>query len=92
MLSVSFSFVQHQAVIIFINSKHNISSILIIFLLNNFRKAILNAFLAGSFPFFDFFTFVGKKGNFQENSGQLKTSHPSKMPFKKQPLHPIDYC
>jgi hypothetical protein len=54
---ISCTFVQHQAVIIFKNSKHNISSTLIIFLLNYCRKAIL----AGLFSFSDFFTFFGQK-------------------------------
>jgi hypothetical protein len=67
---ISCSFVQHQAVIIFKNSKHNISSTLIIFLLNYCRKAIPNVFLAGLFPFSDFFTFFGNKnGHFLEKRG-----------------------
>jgi hypothetical protein len=48
-------FVQHQAVIIFKNSKHKISSTLNIFLLNFCRKAIPNVFLAGLLPFSRFF-------------------------------------
>jgi hypothetical protein len=60
----SCSFVRHQAFIIFKYSKHNISSTLIIFLINYCRKAILNVFLAGLFPFSDFFTFFGQKWPF----------------------------
>jgi hypothetical protein len=69
---ISCSFVQHQAVIIFNNSKHNISSALNIFLLNYCRKAISNVFLAGSFPFSDIFTFFGQKLPFsgEECGGQ----------------------
>jgi hypothetical protein len=40
------------------------SSTLIIFLLNNCRKAIINVFLAGLYPISDFFTFFGKKWPF----------------------------
>jgi hypothetical protein len=61
---ISCSVVQHQAVIIFKNSKHNISRTLIIFLLNYCRKAIPNVFLAGLFPFSNCFTFFGQKWSF----------------------------
>jgi hypothetical protein len=69
---ISCSFVQHQAVIIFKNSKHNISSTLIIFSLNYSRKAIPNVFLAVLFPFSDFFTFFGKKLPFSGKESGVK--------------------
>jgi hypothetical protein len=54
------------------NSKHNISSTPIIFLLNYCRKVIPNVFLAGLFSVSDFFTFFGKKWPFsgEECGGQ----------------------
>jgi hypothetical protein len=66
---ISCSFVQHQAGIIFRNSKDNISSTLIIFLLNYCRKAIPNVYLASLFSFSDFFTFFGQKWPFSGECG-----------------------
>jgi hypothetical protein len=69
---ISCSFVQHQAVIIFKNSKHNNSSTLTIFLLNYCRKAIPNVILTGFFPYSDFFTFLVKNCHLQEKSTGVK--------------------
>jgi hypothetical protein len=78
---ISCSFFQHEAVIIFKNLRHNISSALII------KNAIPKVFLAGLFPFSDFFTFLLVKNcqtgsnvvqitTFGTKMSSLKISHP----------------
>jgi hypothetical protein len=86
---ISSSFVQHQAVTIFKNSKYNFSSSLIIFLLNYCRKAIPNEILTGLFPFSDFFTFSCQKRPFLGEECRGQTLSKSQNIFMRNKLHNI---